>query len=74
MASREHMRMDFQFDHQIKLKYKTEQGFHMRFTFDLLDLDKQKRELLAKDYVRDWMEDVLEGYLQTVLEKMEEEP
>lgn len=73
MALTEHMRMDFQFTHHIRLNYKTETGFYMRFTFDLLDLDKKKRDLLAKDYVRDWMEDVLEGYLQTVLKKMEDE-
>ena len=74
MASIERMRMDFQFAHQIRLKFRTENGFYMRFTFDLLDLDKKKRELLAKDYVRDWMEDTLESYLETVLKKMEEEP
>ena len=36
--------MVFQFKHNVSLKYKEENGFYMRFSFDLLDLDEKKRK------------------------------
>ena len=66
--------MVFQFKHNVSLKYKEENGFYMRFSFDLLDLDEKKRELLSKDYVRDWILKELEANLQKVAKKLESNP
>jgi len=66
--------MGFQFKHNVSLKYKEGNGFYMRFSFDLLDLDEKKRELLSKDYVRDWIVEELEANLQKMAKKLETNP
>ena len=66
--------MVFQFKHNVSLKYTEENGFYMRFSFDLLDLDNKKRELLSKDYVRDWILKELEANLQKMAKKLETNP
>ena len=66
--------MVFQFKHNVSLKHKEENGFYMRFSFDLLDLDEKKRELLSKDHVRDWIVDELESNLEKMLKKLGTDP
>ena len=66
--------MGFQFNHSIGLKYKEEKGFYMRFTLDILNLDEEKREILAKNYVKSWMLRELEGNLQKMMERLATDP
>ena len=66
--------MEFQFNHSISLKFKEENGFFMRFSLDLLNLDEKKRELLAKDYIKDWIMQELEGNLKKLVKKLENDP
>ena len=74
MTPTDQFTMAFQFKHKISLKFTEENGFFMRFTLDLLHLDEKKRELLAKDYIKDWILQELEIKLQTVVKKLETDP
>ena len=66
--------MGFQFKHSISLKFTEENGFFMRFSIDLLNLDEKKREILAKDYIKDWILQEMEVRLKTVVKKLETDP
>lgn len=68
------LNMGFQFKHSISLKFTEENGFFMRFSIDLLNLDEKKREFLAKDYIKDWILQELEVKLQVVVKKLNNDP
>ena len=74
MIPTNHFTMVFQFNHSISLKFTEEKGFFMRFALDLLDLDEKKRNLLAKDYIKDWILQELEIKLQAIMKKLETDP
>lgn len=74
MTPTDRLIMVFQFHHSISLKFTEKNGFFMRFSLDLLNLDEKKRELLAKDYIKNWILQEMEIKLQTVMKKLETDP